>query len=293
MKLFCDTSSNHRGILVNFSDIEAQEDSTFEDMMASQQKYMNKLYGARVLVIGGSSGLGYGAAEGALECGASKIIISSSRESRIQEAIASLKKSYPSTKTEISGYTCNLSDEANLESSIQTLFLEVGELDHIIFSAGDDLAIKPLDEVDFQFFRQAGMVRFFAPFLVAKYGSKNLVRSTASSITLTAGGVAEHPAPHWTVVAAYMSGLFGMMRNIALDLRPIRVNLVNPGPVATNLWNLVPEEQRGAMMEEMGKKCATGSVGLIEHVAEAYLYCMRDRNVTGSVISSNGGHYLM
>lgn len=90
-----------------------------------------------------------------------------------------------------------------------------------------------------------------------------------------------------------MSGLFGMMRNIALDLRPIWVNLVNPGAVATNLWNFVPEEQRGVMMEEMGKKCATGSVGLIEHVAEAYLYCMRDRNVTGSVISSNGGHYLM
>ena len=262
--------------------------------MASQQKYMNKLHGARVLVIGGSSGLGYGAAEGALECGASQIIISSSNESRIQEAIANLKKSYPSTATKVSGYTCNLSDETTLESNIQALFSEVGQLDHIIFSAGDDLAIKPLEDVDFQFLKQAGMVRFFAPLLVAKYGSKNLTRSTASSITLTAGGVAEHPHPDWTVVAAYMSGLFGMMRNLALDLRPIRVNLVNPGLLNTNLWNFIPREQREALIEEVGrKKCATGSVGLVEHVVEGYLYCMRDRNVTGSVITSNGGFYLM
>ncbi len=83
------------------------------------------------------------------------------------------------------------------------------------------------------------------------------------------------------------------MRNLALDLKPIRVNLINPGGVETELWNFVPEQQRKGMLEDLGKKCATGSVGRVEDVAEAYLYCMKDRNVTGSVINSNGGHYLM
>lgn len=261
--------------------------------MADQQKYLNKLAGTRVLIIGGSSGLGYGAAEAVVECGASKVIISSSKDSRVQETIARLKKAYPSTKAEISGVACDLGDEATLESNIKTLFSKVGELDHIVFSAGDQLAIKPLDEVDFPYIKQAGMVRFFAPLLVGKYGSKNLVKSPASSITLTAGGISEHPAPNWTVIAAYMSGLHGMTRNLALELRPIRVNLVNPGGVATELWNFLPEDRRAAAMEEMGKKSATGVIGKVEHVAEGYLYCMRDQNVTGTVISSNGGHYLM
>jgi NAD(P)-dependent dehydrogenase (short-subunit alcohol dehydrogenase family) len=110
---------------------------------------------------------------------------------------------------------------------------------------------------------------------------------------LTSGGISDHPAPGWTVVAGYMSGLHGMMRNLALDLRPVRVNLVNPGAVETELWNFLPEQQRKSILEEMGKKSATGAVGRVEDVAEAYLYCMRDRNVTGSVISSNGGYLLM
>jgi NAD(P)-dependent dehydrogenase (short-subunit alcohol dehydrogenase family) len=261
--------------------------------MDAQQKYMNKLQGARVLVIGGSSGLGFGVAEAVLECGASKVIVSSSNESRVQAAVAKLKKSSLHSKAEILGHACNLGNEATLESNIKALFSKVGELDHIVFSAGDSLAIKPLEDIDFAFVKQAGMVRFFAPLLVAKHGSKVLPRSTTSTITLTSGGISEHPSPDWTVVAAYMTGVHGMTRNLALDLKPIRVNVINPGGVVTELWDSIPGEQRGLLMEEMAKKCATGSVGLVEDVVEAYLYCMRDKNVTGSVINSNGGYLLM
>lgn len=88
-----------------------------------------------------------------------------------------------------------------MESNIKTLCSLVGELDHMVFAPGDALAIESLDDVDFPFTKKVGMVRFFAPLLVAKYGSKNLPCSTSSTITLTSGGISEPPSPDWTVVA--------------------------------------------------------------------------------------------
>ena len=84
-----------------------------------------------------------------------------------------------------------------------------------------------------------------------------------------------------------------LTRQLALDLRPLRVNLISPGAVETELWDGLPAEKRGEMMEGFAKKMATGRVGRPEDVAESYLYCMRDGNVTGSVVSSNGGHLVM
>ncbi len=83
-----------------------------------------------------------------------------------------------------------------------------------------------------------------------------------------------------------------MTRNLALDLAPIRVNLISPGAVMTPLWDDMPQDKREALMEELGKKCTTGAVGRPEDVAESYLYVMRDWNCSGSVIDTNGGGLL-
>jgi NAD(P)-dependent dehydrogenase (short-subunit alcohol dehydrogenase family) len=77
--------------------------------MADAKKYTSKLDGARILIFGGSSGIGYGAAEASIESGAT-VIISSSSESKIQASVKSLNESYPSAKDRISGYACNLGD---------------------------------------------------------------------------------------------------------------------------------------------------------------------------------------
>jgi len=261
--------------------------------MPDQTKYTGRLSGSRVLIIGGSSGLGFGVAEAVIEHGAAEVIISSSQQSRIDSAIDRLKKSYPSTKAEVKGYACDLGNEDTLESNIEQLFSEIGQLDHIVFSAGDKIASKPLQDVDFKFIKQAGMVRFYAPLLVAKVGSKHLAGGRASSIVLTTGAVSEHPIPDWTVVGSFAAGAQAMTRGLALDLKPIRVNLISPGGVDTELWNSMAEDKRKAMMESMGKHTATGQIGQVVDVVEAYLYCMRDQNLTGTMISTNGGSLIL
>ncbi|KAG9551441.1 NAD(P)-binding protein, partial [Aureobasidium melanogenum] len=260
--------------------------------MSDQNKYNSKLQGQRVLIIGGSAGIGYGVAEASLENGAS-VIISSSNESRVQEAVSKLQKSYPSAAKRVEGYAANMGDQASLESNVEQLFQKAGKLNHVVFTAGDSLAMMALEDATLDKTIQAGMVRYFAPLMVAKHAAKVLDKSPTSSITLTTGSVSEKPMPNWSVINGFATAIQGTTRGLALDLKPIRVNLVSPGAVETPLWNGIPEEQRKQTFEAFGKKMATGKIGQVEDVAEAFLYAMKDKNLTGSMISTNGGALIM
>jgi NAD(P)-dependent dehydrogenase (short-subunit alcohol dehydrogenase family) len=129
--------------------------------MADQQKYTSKLHGAKVLVMGGTSGIGFGVAEACLENGAT-VIISSSNEKRIQDAVARLQTSYPSRKADVTGYPCNLKSQ-ELESNIVKLLDSCGTLDHIVYTAGDALKILPLSEITLEAVQEAGLESLFKP----------------------------------------------------------------------------------------------------------------------------------
>ena len=74
--------------------------------------------------------------------------------------------------------------------------------------------------------------------MVGKLAPRFLKPRFQSSIILTTGSVSEKPFPNWSLVAGYATGLHGMTRSLALDLKPLRVNLVSPGAVETPLWGL-------------------------------------------------------
>jgi NAD(P)-dependent dehydrogenase (short-subunit alcohol dehydrogenase family) len=214
------------------------------------------------------------------------VTISSSNPSRVQDAVSRLQKSYPSATDRVQGHAANMGDEATLEDSIADLFEKTGQLDHVVYTAGDSLATIPIREATLAQIKQAGMVRFFAPTLVAKHASKYLSNSVESSITFTTGAVSERPIPGWSVVNGFATGLQGTTRGLALDLKPIRVNLVSPGAVDTELWAGMPAEQKQEMFKSFESKMTTGSVGQVVDVVEAFLYCMKDRNTSGAMISS-------
>lgn len=255
-------------------------------------KYTSKLSSARVLIIGGTSGIGYSVAEATLEFGA-HVTISSSNPSRINAAITSLLKSYPSAKTRLSGHACDLSDPPTLEDNIAALFAKCGELNHVIYTAGDSLKVMPLEDATVETVQQAGMVRFFGPLIVAKHAARILPKSPASSITLTTGVVSERPMPNWAVVGSFATALHGMTRGLALDLKPIRVNIVSPGAVETPLWAGMIQEAFEEMKKGTESRMTTGRFGKPEDVAEAYLYLLKDQNVSGSCVSTNGGFLLI
>ncbi len=175
----------------------------------------------------------------------------------MESTIKRLKASYPSAK--VSGYACDLS-KATIEQDVETLFKQTGKLDHIVFTAGDSLATIPLQEATYENIIRAGQIRFVAPLLVAKVGSRYLSPGPASSIIFTTGGVDERPVPNWSIVASYAAALHGLTRNLALDLKPMRVNLVSPGAVDTEIWKM-SAEQKEKLLKGIAEKVPTGQVG--------------------------------
>lgn len=89
-----------------------------------------KLHNKHVLVIGGTSGLGFGVAEASLASGA-HVTVSSSNQSRVDSTVQNLKSSFP--EATIAGHVCDLS-KPTCEKDIEALFAKVGKVDHIVFT---------------------------------------------------------------------------------------------------------------------------------------------------------------
>ncbi len=261
--------------------------------MSIPQKY-DKLRGKRILIIGGTSGIGYAVAEASIASNAAAVIVSSSREAKVCDTVARLEASHPSSNTKISGFPCDLGSASTLDENVRNLLLsQCKELDHIVYTAGDRLEFKPIAEMDVPFAQNGGIVRFLGPLMVGKYAIDVLAKMPTSSLILTTGAVSEKPMlGGWTVQASYGAALHGMTKGLALELAPTRVNIVSPGAVVTELWDNLGREQKARTLHKMGQATLTGRVGNVEDVAEAYLYLMKDSNVTGHIISTSGGTLL-
>lgn len=221
--------------------------------------------------------------------------VSSSNPARVQATVDNLKKSYPSASARIHGHPCNLGDASSADANIKQLFEKTGKVDHVVYTAGDGLAMVPIQDLTMEKMQQAGQVRFFSPFLVAKHAASYLTPGPRSSITFAGGSVADRPIPGWSLVNSFATALQGVVRGLAVDLKPVRVNLVQPGLVDTNLWanSGIGEEAKQQFLKHAEASVPTGKVGTVEDVAEAFLYCIKDTNVTGETINSSGGHLLV
>ncbi|CEJ86920.1 hypothetical protein VHEMI04247 [[Torrubiella] hemipterigena] len=260
-------------------------------------KYTNKLQNARVLVVGGSSGMGFAVAEAAVEHGAI-VTIASSTQAKLDKAVARLQEHARAVNVSpdtITSAVVDLSKADTIdEQAIKMLDVATkdGKLDHIVFSAGDSFTPKPLPEVSVQEYQQLMMVRAMAPMVIAKYVNKYMNVSTKSSITVTSGTVSWRPPRGWATIAAVGSMIEGLTRGLASDLRPVRVNCVTPGVIRTEMFDGMPAEHLPMIMDTMAKESILGTVGTPQEIAEAYLYCMKDSFATSIVIESSGGRLV-
>lgn len=163
--------------------------SLHKPTMAStnQSKFTSKLLNAKVLILGGTSGMGFAVAEGSLEFGA-RVVISSSSASKLDNALNRLRTAYPSSADKISGYTCDLSKPEQLEGNIKALLEKAGGgIDHVVFTAGDRLSVQPLDTFTPEVMSKAMTVRVTAPMVLAKVVGPYLSPGPKTSISLTSG----------------------------------------------------------------------------------------------------------
>ncbi|KXT16731.1 hypothetical protein AC579_5238 [Pseudocercospora musae] len=266
-------------------------------------RYINKLRDHRVLIIGGTSGIGICVAEAAIEHGAI-VAITGSTESKLHTSLlrlasiaSPLRDGSELPKPAVSGHLCDLSDPSLQESTLRLLLEAVTvngkyKLDHVIFTAGNRTSIPGLQDVTPGQVHAMQTVRIMAPIMLAKLLPAYMTKSALSSLTLTGGTQAMKPSPGWSVMAGIMSCIFGLTRGFALDLQPIRVNAVIPGAVKT----MAAEELDPVVLEERMAQfrltTLTNTVGTPEEVAEAYLYFMKSHYASGTVTVVDGGKVL-
>jgi NAD(P)-dependent dehydrogenase (short-subunit alcohol dehydrogenase family) len=176
----------------------------------------------RVVVLGGSSGLGFAVAEQASTKGAT-IVIASSNSERVQKAVEKLEGN-------AQGHTLDLTDE----SAVENFFAKVGAFDHLVFTAGDSLHLHDVATTDLRQARRAFELRYWAALAAMKYGNKNIRKG--GSIVLTTGVAGQRPHKGWVIAASVCGTIEALTRALAVELAPIRVNAVSPGVVRTNLW---------------------------------------------------------
>ena len=260
----------------------------------STTKYTSKLHDSRVLIFGGTSGIGFCVAEAALEHGA-HVCICGSKQAKLQGAISRLQSAYPDSASKVSGHVCDLSQPDSIESNLDMvlqLATADSKIDHIVFTSGDALKITPIAEATIETILKVGNVRFMGSLMLAKLAPKYLSAGPKSSITLTGGSMSHKPAKNWTLIAAWGSGIEGITRGLAVDLAPIRVNMVNPGAVHTELFDDIPNERLDGVLQGFKDGTLLDKVGTPENLAEAYLYSMKDHFVTGKIFESDGGRLL-
>ncbi|KAK5272324.1 hypothetical protein LTR99_001715 [Exophiala xenobiotica] len=262
----------------------------------SPARFTNKLTGQRVLLVGGTGGVGLSVAQALIEFGAT-VILSSSREQKVGNVCAGLVSEYPDAQDRVFGFACDLASadvETNVEELFEKVVGQVGGVDHIVYMAGDRLPMVPLEEVTLEKWVKCNQVRTIAAILVVKIGSRYMKKDRHCSIVLTGGSISEKPiAGGWSMLAMIGAGINGLARQLAFDLAPIRVNAVAPGVIETDLWQGMGEEGKRAFFADHESRIPTGKVGQPEDLAEAYLYCLKDLNATGIVVHSNSGTFLM
>lgn len=235
-----------------------------------------------VLVVGGSSGMGLSLADSLLAEGA-RVTIAGRDEARLENARSSLRNT-SSLATIVTDIT--------KEDDVIELFEQLGAVDHIVSTAASlDGVYRLLPDLELAAIHRAVDSKLIGPLLLAKHGAPHL--SSNGSITFTSGVAAYRPAARGSVVAAVNGGLASLAYALAIELAPIRVNVVSPGWVDSPIWGTIAGDKKDGMLTAMAERLPVGRVGQPAEIAHAILFLMRNGFATGSVLHVDGGHRLV
>ena len=236
------------------------------------------LHGQRVVILGGTSGIGLATAKAAARCGAEVAVISRQQAS-VDRALAELP---PGAR----GRAADLTDPA----LVCPLFDDLGDIDHVVFTAGEPLALTDMAALNLDKAREFFALRYFGALWAVHAATPHL--QAGGSITLTTGIAGRRPSPGWAVAASICGAVESLTRALAVELAPIRVNAVCPGVVRSPLWASMTETSREQVYRDTAASIPAGRVGEVEDIAHAYLYCLTQPFATGSILTVDGGTAL-
>ena len=234
-----------------------------------------------IVIIGGSSGIGLAVARRSLADGAT-VVIAGRSKARLDAARAEL-----TGNERVITVPADIGDQAQVSG----LFARAGTLSHLVVTAAD-LPYGPVVSLTEDSMFRAVRSKILGPFFAAQQAAARITAS--GSITFTSGVAAYRPVPGGALAATVNGALESMVRALALELAPIRVNAVSPGWVDTPVWDhLATPEARQARLADLADRLPARRLGRPEDIANAVAFLIADDFVTGTVLHAEGAQLLV
>ena len=247
-----------------------------------------RLEGKVALVTGASSGIGKGIAERLAAEGARVAVNYRARHAEDQAAGEAVARSLAGRGA---AFGADVSLRADVEKMVADIVATFGRLDIIVNNAGIEIKHPFLDTTDDEWQRVIG-VNLYGAFVVSQAGCRQLVKQGQGGKLIFVSSVHEDiPFPGYTSYCASKGGVRMLMRNLAMELAPYRINVNNiaPGAIATPI-------NQSVLTDAIAKKNAEseipwGRFGTPEEVAGAvrYLASPEAAYVTGQTLLLDGG----
>ena len=234
--------------------------------------------GQRIVILGGTSGMGFAVAEGALAEGA-QVVVGSRSPDKVEAAVARLGAGASGRAVDVGS-----------EDSIGAFLGDLDSFDHLVFTAGDSRGHflgASIAELDIDAASELPKIRFWGALKAIKHAQGKLAAN--GSITLTGGVLAHRPMKGIPLVTAFAGATEHLVCGLAMDLAPTRVNAVCPGLIRTEMLAGWSEDVIG---QWTGRQ-PLARAGESAEAAQAYLYLMRAGFTTGQIIVVDGGAMLV
>ena len=230
------------------------------------------LEGAQVVVVGGSSGIGLATAALARQYGAHVTIAGRSAD-RLRQA------------QQVLGDVRTVAADIASEAAVQNLFAGLDRVDHVLVSAGT-LGNGRIVENDLTTLRRIVDERILGVIHVVRQARP---RMTEGSLTFTSGSLSSRPRPGMAMFTASLAAVEALAPALALELAPVRVNVVTPGLIDTPLLDGAFGSDRETLIAARAAILPGKRVGTPDEVAHAIVMCMTNAYLNGAVLHIDGG----
>jgi NAD(P)-dependent dehydrogenase (short-subunit alcohol dehydrogenase family) len=230
--------------------------------------------GQRVVVVGGTSGMGLATVRATASLGAD-VVAAGRRPLAEREAMDRVQQAL-----------VDVTDE----DSVRLLFDVVGPLDHLLVTAspGSPAAFLEQDLLEARTFMDG---KFFGSWTCARHAAPRL--RAGGSITFVTGGAVVRPPDHGSMITAAFAAVEGLTRALAVELGPRRVNTIRPGYTDSEMWSFLSDTERHDLRQRVTREMPVGRMGTPDDIAHTAVFVMTNPQVTGAVLEVTGGETLV